>query len=78
MYLNLEAELARKMATRKDVAKIIGCSIGTVSQKMNGKSFFTIPEARALQVFLGADKPMEYLFATEEEISLHNREQEGA
>lgn len=69
MYRNLEAELARNMLTRKDIAQVIGCSVGTVSQKMHGKSFFTVPEALALQDFLGSDKSIEYLFATEEEIS---------
>lgn len=66
MYRNLEAELARNGITRKEIAKIIGCSTSTVSQKMSGKSSFTMPEARALQKVLGIDKPIDYLFATNE------------
>ncbi|MDR1771637.1 MAG: XRE family transcriptional regulator [Hungatella sp.] len=66
MYKNLEAELARIGATRKDVANILGRTPGTVSLKMNGKSPFTIPEARILKTFLGADKSIEYLFAQEQ------------
>lgn len=64
MYPNLEAELARIHATQKDIAKIIGCTPGTVSQKMGGKSSFSVPEAKKIQNFLGGNLSIEYLFAT--------------
>lgn len=66
MYRNLEAEIARAGVTRKDLARVLGCSLGTVSMKMTGKSPFTIPDARAIKSFLGGDKPIEYLFEVEQ------------
>lgn len=69
MYPNLEAELARKKISRKDVAAIIGCSTGTASLKMNGKATFTMPEAKAIRNFLKVKESIDYLFATETESS---------
>lgn len=69
MYPNLEAELARKKISRKDVAAIIGCSTGTASLKMNGKAVFTMPEARAIRSFLQVKESIDYLFAMEVESS---------
>lgn len=63
MYRNLAAEMARKGATRRDVAKVLGCSPGTVSLKLRGKAILTLPEAQAIKEFLGVDVPIEELFA---------------
>lgn len=64
MYRNLEAEIARSGVTRKEIANVIGCTVGTVCQKLNGKSAFTLPEAKTIKDFLAVDIPIEDLFAS--------------
>lgn len=67
MYRNLEAELARKGASRKDLAKVLNCTVGTVGQKLGGKSAFTLPEAKRIKDYLSVDAPLDFLFAPTEE-----------
>lgn len=62
MYPNLNAELARKDVTNAQLAKVLGLSPGTVSQKRNGAFDFTLKEARAIKHFLKLDMPLEELF----------------
>ena len=62
MYPNLEAELKRRGVKRSDIADHIGCSISTISEKMQGKSDFSLQAAKKIKSFLGVDLPLEVLF----------------
>lgn len=66
MYRNLSAELVRRKLTQNDIAKLLGISISTMSYKMNGKSEFTLSEARTIYAFLKTDVPILELFEMEE------------
>ncbi|XZM32562.1 helix-turn-helix domain-containing protein [Clostridium perfringens] len=66
MYNNLEAELRRKKILRKDLAENLSLTIGTISQKLNGKAPITLKEALAIKNFLNVDIPLEKLFDFEE------------
>jgi transcriptional regulator with XRE-family HTH domain len=62
MYPNLNAELARKDIKLEQLARVLGLSVGTVSQKKNGLYDFTLKEAKAIKHFLQVDIPLEELF----------------
>lgn len=62
MYPNLNAELARKNVTNGELAKVLGLSPSTVSQKRNGLFDFTLKEAKAIKHFLKLNLPLEELF----------------
>ena len=64
MYRNLEAELKRKQIRRIDLANELGLALSTVSEKMQGKSEFSLGTAMAIKRMLGVDMPIEVLFAT--------------
>lgn len=64
MYRNLEAELKRKQIRRIDLASRLGLALSTVSEKMQGKSEFSLGTAVAIKRMLGVDMPIEVLFAT--------------
>ena len=64
MYPNLEAELKRKNIKRADLAKFLECTIGTISEKMQGKSDFSFSAAKKIKALLGVVMPLEDLFAT--------------
>lgn len=64
MYPNLEAELKRKNLKRADLANFLDCSIGTIVDKMQGKSDFSFSAAAKIKRWLGVDMPLEDLFAT--------------
>ncbi|SHF15433.1 helix-turn-helix transcriptional regulator [Clostridium fallax] len=66
MYNNLEAELRRKKILRKDLAKKLDVTIGTISQKLNGKAPINLDEALVIKEFLDVDIPLEKLFEFEE------------
>lgn len=67
MYPNLEAEFKRRNIKRADIAKLLGCGVPTISEKMQGKSEFTFGAAKKIKAFLGVDLSLEYLFAETEE-----------
>ncbi|AUM91545.1 helix-turn-helix domain-containing protein [Clostridium botulinum] len=62
MFNNLEAELKRKNIRRKDLAKELNLTIGTVSQKLNGKAPLTLNEAKLIKQVLKVDISLEELF----------------
>ena len=62
MYPNLNAEIARKNLTNAQLAKVLGLTSSTVSQKRNGLFDFTLKEAKALKHFLKVNIPLEELF----------------
>ena len=63
MYPNLKAEFTRRGLTLEKVAPILGVTISTLSQKMNGKYPFTFDEAKTLKNdVLKTDISLEVLF----------------
>lgn len=64
MYPNLNAELARKGWTRKDLARETGLKYQTLNEKMNGKRPFTFPEAVLVKKALSTELGLEQIFST--------------
>ena len=62
MYPNLRAEMKRKGITLAWLADQLGITIGTLSQKLTGKSPFTLNEAKKIKEILELDIPIEILF----------------
>lgn len=62
MYPNCKAELARQGINLETLAKVLGRTLTTVSQKLNGKYPLTLKEAKAIKNFLKVDMPLEELF----------------
>lgn len=67
MYPNLEAELKRRNIKRQEFANLLGVGITTISEKMQGKSEFTLAAAFKIKKILGVDMPIEELFATDDD-----------
>lgn len=66
MYPNLRAEMARNRFTLAELAKEMGTNQSTLSLKMSGKRYFTLPEALLIKNLLGVDLSIEELFQREE------------
>lgn len=64
MYPNLEAEIVRHGIKKIEIARAIGKTYGTVSQKLRGKYPLTWDEATVIQECFFADLDIKYLFAT--------------
>lgn len=64
MYPNLNAELARKGWTRKDLARETGLKYQTLNEKMNGKRPFTFHEAVLVKKALSTELGLEQIFLT--------------
>ena len=67
MYRNLEAEISRKNISKSELAEHIGISPSTLYQKLNGKSKFTLPEAKKIREALGINASLDYLFSIGEQ-----------
>lgn len=65
MYPNLNAELARRGLSRRELAAQIGRTPGTLSLKLSGKATLTLPEAARIKEVLGSTLPLEILFSSE-------------
>lgn len=67
MFPNLRAEMARCSPTLKikDIAKALNISEKSVSNKMNGKSKFTLEEAAQIRDAFFPDIGIEFLFSKE-------------
>lgn len=63
MYRNLEAELARKQISRKELAEKLGITATTLSFKLNGKSELSLAECVEIKRLLDTKEPIDYLFA---------------
>jgi DNA-binding XRE family transcriptional regulator len=64
MYPNLNAEMARAGITKAKLAKIIGKSTTTISQKCSGQVGIDIKEAFAIKEAIGCrDVTLDELFA---------------
>ena len=66
MYPNLRAEMARRNISLQDIADGLGITRVALSNKINGKTFFTLPEARKVKQIIGIEMPIETLFEEEE------------
>ena len=66
MFPNLRAEMARHNITGFELAKKLGITNGTFSQKYNGKSEFSLGEAMAIKKALETDLTIETLFEPDE------------
>lgn len=63
MYLpSLKAEMARKNVLNRDIAALLGVRLATVTDKMSGRTDFTMSEAVKIKAFLNVDIPLEELF----------------
>ena len=67
MLANLSHELRRKNITQNVVARMIGVSDKTLTNKLNGTTEFTINEAVTIRNNLLPEFTMDYLFATDDE-----------
>lgn len=61
-YCNLKAEMARHGIKSKDIAEVLKLSEKSISNKITGKSEFTIPEAMGIKKHFFQDKTIDYLF----------------
>lgn len=63
MYPNLLSEMARKGIKKKDLKKVIGTKRnGTIYDKFNGKSYFTLDQAFLIQETFFPNHTVDYLF----------------
>lgn len=69
MYRNAKAEMVRAGLTLAAVAEKMGITIGTLSQKLNGKYPITVNEAKTFKKIVKSDQPLEVLFKNFEEAS---------
>jgi len=67
MYRNLEAELARNQMTKTKLAEKMGISLGSLSDKLNGRIKLSLREAIEIKKIVGVDMTMEELFEEEQE-----------
>lgn len=65
-YVNLEAEIARKGLSKKEIAETLGVRLATVYDKLKGKYPFTLDEALKMKNKYFPEFTLEYLFYTEE------------
>lgn len=66
MFPNLDAELARKNISTKELAKMIGTSEKTANNKRAGRTEFTLSEIKIISS-LFPSVSLDYLFATKTE-----------
>lgn len=64
MYKNLEAELSRRRITREELARALGLSISTTSNKLNNKNNaqFSLAQAFEIKKYLKFEKSLDFLF----------------
>lgn len=61
---NLKAEMARSGVSKEDIKNLLGCSMRTVDNKLDGTTDFTVPEAFKIRDYFFPNQRMEYLFNT--------------
>lgn len=62
MYLNLKHELRSCQITQAQISELLGVREATVSDKINGKSRFTVDEALRVKKTFFPKYDLEYLF----------------
>lgn len=66
MFPNLEAELAKRRISRKELSQKMQVTPTTMGLKLNGKATLTLPECLLIKGFVAPDKSIEELFETHE------------
>lgn len=64
MYKNLSAEIARTGITQKAIAEYLGIHENSISNKISGKSSFTVEEAFQIKEHFFPNCELKYLFKT--------------
>ena len=67
MYRNLEAEMTRKGIKKKHIAALLDITKDTLTNKLQGKSDFTVSEASKIRDTHFEEMTFEYLFKKLEE-----------
>lgn len=62
MYDNLRAEMARNRITVKQLSQVLGVSLKTASNRLSGKTDFTLNEALKINRELFPKCELDYLF----------------
>lgn len=62
MYINLLAEMSRKNISRTELADKTGIKYTTLTDKLNGKTNFTVEEAIKIRKSAFSEFEYEYLF----------------
>lgn len=65
MIHNLIAEMAINKITRKELSEATGIKQRTLSDKLSGRTEFTLAEMIAIRDACFPEKTLDYLFATE-------------
>ena len=63
-YGNLKAEMGRKDITIEEVSKLLGIHRNSVANKVNGRSRFTVDEAKVVKEAFFPNLSIDYLFET--------------
>lgn len=72
MYPNLLAELKRHEKDQEALGNLLGISLGTINQKLNGYTDFKLMEVKKIQKEWFSYMSLEELFQTKEEINSQN------
>lgn len=67
MYRNAKAEMVRNGLTLEAVAREMDITLGTLSNKLNGKYPITLNEAKQFKRIVKSDMPLEELFEVAKE-----------
>lgn len=62
MFQNLQAEMARRNLTGRDLAKLLGITEVTLYNKMNGMREWKLNEMEQIKGIMRTDAPYDYLF----------------
>lgn len=68
MYNRLKGLMVERSITQQDLAQILDISVSTLNFKINGKSDFTIVEAKKVSKIL--KKGIEDIFSTDEAVNV--------
>lgn len=68
MYNRLKGLMVERSITQQDLAQILNISVSTLNFKINGKSDFTIVEAKKVSKIL--EKGIEDIFSTDEAVNV--------
>lgn len=66
MYENLQAEMARKNISRRNLSEMTGIKYSTISDKLNGRTKFDFEEALKIKNVAFPQFTLEYLFYKDE------------
>lgn len=69
MYRHIESRMALLGMKKRDLANEISMPYSTLTEKMKGKTKFTLDEALSIKMALGAEESVEELFTTQSSVS---------